>query len=112
MIEAELWVSFAAMLRAYGLVAGLDGGAVPEIHATENSVTLAAGSARLDVHCDLQTGEGNWVLSGAHSSTQGIFALMPDGRIALDGNRLDLDFAAIDLAASLMRDSASAGEDA
>jgi hypothetical protein len=102
MIEAELWISFAAMLRAYGVIAGLNSGAVPEINATERSVTLTIGRACLKVNCDPQSGMGNWLLSREQSTSQGRFVLLPEGRISVDGNTVELDLAAIDFAAALM----------
>ena len=102
MIETELWISFAAMLRAYGVIAGLNSGAVAQIDATASSVTSIIGRARLDVNCDLQSGVGNWLLSREQSTSQGRFVLLPEGRIAIDGNTVELDLAAIDFAAALM----------
>jgi hypothetical protein len=101
-IENELWISFAAMLRAYGVIAGLNSGEVPQIDATDSSVILTVGRARLDVSCDLQSGMGNWLLSREQSTSQGRFVLLPEGRIAVDGNTLELDLAAIDFAAALV----------
>lgn len=103
MLKTELWVSFLSLLRSYAAAASLNSGA--EIEATESgeSIAMVAGSARLEMECDSLTGTGNWRLaSGGAARRQGSFALLPDGRIELDENILELDHAAIDLAAALM----------
>ncbi|MGC2620887.1 MAG: hypothetical protein WA414_17725 [Acidobacteriaceae bacterium] len=108
MIEAELWVSFVSLLRAYFAVGALDGATVVHIETSESSIILTADVARLEMRCDPQTGEGNWLLKNSAAMSQGRFTLMPDGRLDLDGKTLELDHAAIDLVAALMRVSTSA----
>ena len=50
---------------------------------------------------------GSWSLSsGMGQQTRGRLALLPEGRIDIDGTVLDLDHAAIDLVASLMNAAA------
>ena len=106
MLSIELWISFTSLLRGYVAAANLNFGASSEVIATENSIAVSAGKARLEMQYQPATGAGNWGLRGSGRKTQGRFALLPDGRIELDGNTLDLDHAAIDFAAALMQAAA------
>lgn len=103
MIEAELWVSFASVLRSYVAAASLHSAAAFTVDSTENSISIAAGGAVLAFQVDPQEGAGYWRLSGPATAMQGQFILLHDGRIALDGKMLELDHAAIDFAAALMQ---------
>ena len=103
MIEAELWVSFASVLRSYVAAASLNSAAAFTVDSSENSISIATGEALLALRVDPRTGAGDWQLTGYATEMQGRFILLHDGRIALDGNMLDLDHAAIDFAAALMQ---------
>jgi hypothetical protein len=98
MIEAELWISFASMLRSYFVAASLDVAADARVHATEDAVTLTLGEARMAIAWNRAEGTGTWRMEGA-AAQQGAFTLLEDGRVALDGTAMDLDHAAIDLVA-------------
>ena len=103
MIEAELWVSFASVLRSYVAAASINADAAFTVDSTDNSISITSGEAVLAVDVDPQSGAGYWQLTGSATAMQGRFILLHDGRIALDGNMLDLDHAAIDCAAALMQ---------
>ena len=112
MIEAELWVSFASLLRSYVAAASLNLAAEVTVDADEGSIRIATGEAALAMQVDPRSGAGYWQLTGSATAMQGRFILLHDGRVALDGKMLDLDHAAIDFAAALMQAaSASAGQD-
>jgi hypothetical protein len=111
MIETELWVSFVSLLRSYFAVGALDGKTTAHIEASATSIVLTANAARLELGCDPQTGEGNWLLQNSASQSHGRFTLLPDGRLTLDDKTLELDHAAIDLVAALMKASTSARND-
>lgn len=102
MIEAELWVSFASVLRSYVAAASLNAEAAFTVDSTQNSISIASGGAVLAMQVDPQNGAGYWQLTGSVTAMQGRFILLHDGRVALDGKMLDLDHAAIDFAAALM----------
>ena len=111
MLSIELWISFTSLLRAYVAAAGLHGGESAEVAATENSISITAGHARLAMQYEPATGAGNWVLHGTIPQMRGRFELLPDGRIELDGTTLDLDHAAIDFAAALMQAAAQSARE-
>jgi hypothetical protein len=112
MIEAELWISFASLLRSYVAAASLNSAAEVKVDADEGSIRIATGGATLAMQLDPQSGAGYWELRGCSPALQGRFILLHDGRIALDGKMLDLDHAAIDFAAALMQAaSMSAGRE-
>jgi hypothetical protein len=103
MLETELWISFVSLLRSYAAAVTLDGKSSVHVETSETSIILTANAARLEMHCDPQTGEGNWLLQNSAPASQGRFALLPDGRLNLDGNTVELDHAAIDLVAALLK---------
>lgn len=102
-LAAELWVSFAAVLRSYAVVASLNGGEVPRVDVFENSVTITAGCTQFSMLCDRTNGAGSWrITDGEREEMMGRFEMLPEGRMLLDGRALDLDHAAIDLVACVM----------
>ncbi len=112
MLCAELWLSFGSLIRAYAAAASVNAGSAPEIEATDKTIRVAAGAARLVMNCDHEAGAGSWLLRRGESIvTQGSLALLPEGRVVLDGKVLELDHAAIDLVASLMNASANPARD-
>jgi hypothetical protein len=111
MISSELWVSFSSLLRSYAAAASLNSAESAEVAATDHSISIAAGSARLEMLCNTATGAGNWSLRSSNQDRQGRFELLPDGRIELDGTTLDLDHAAIDFAALLMQAAAKSARE-
>jgi len=101
MLEAELWISFASLLRSYFAAATLDR---PEarIDGTHDSVVLRLGATWLIIVCNPEAGTGAWRIEGG-ATHSGEFTLLQDGRIALDGNAVELDHAAIDLVTLAVR---------
>ena len=98
MILTELWLSFASVMRSYAAVAGPPA----EVAATEDSIIVTCGAAQLAMYVDPQSGAGNWHMQrGGAIAMQGAFALLPEGRIELEGSALDLDHAAIDFVAQV-----------
>jgi len=96
MLLTELWLSFASVTRSYAAAAG----PATEVTATENSILVISGAAQLAMTLDPQSGTGNWHIQRAGATTaEGAFALLPEGRIELEGRALDLDHAAIDFVA-------------
>lgn len=111
MLSVELWISFTSLLRGYVAAASLNFDASAEVVATENSISISAGRTRLEMQYQPATGAGNWSLRGSSQAMQGRFALLPDGRIELDGSTLDLDHAAIDFAAALTQAAAQSARE-
>lgn len=94
MLSAELWLSFASVVRSYAALAAV------EVSARESEIVLRAGSSRLELQMNLSGGAGNWQLrSGEAPAATGRLEMLAEGRIAVDGKPLDLDHAAIDLVA-------------
>lgn len=103
MLSAELWLSFGSVVRAYAAAASVDVRPAAQVEAAGDTIRVTAGSARLEMKCDLETGAGNWTLNrGDAVLAQGRFETLPEGRIHIDGKTLDLDHAAIDLVAFVM----------
>jgi hypothetical protein len=104
MIETELWVSLQSLLRAYAAAAEAHGGMATKVETAEGALTLTAGRVALAVECDNSTGAGTWTLRRAGVETaRGAFRLLESGRLEQDGRETDLDHAAIDWVAELMR---------
>jgi hypothetical protein len=104
MIEAELWVSLVSLLRAYAAAAEAHGGMATRVEAAENTITLTASRVTLSVECDLRSGVGTRTLRrGAVELARASFRLLADGRLEQGSEELDLDHAAIDWVAELMR---------
>jgi hypothetical protein len=104
MIERELWVSFASMLRAYAAAAEAHGGMATRAEAAEDALTLTAGRVSLMVKCDLESGTGTRTLRRADSElAQSAFRLLDNGSLEQSGQEMDLDHAAIDWIAELTR---------
>ena len=111
MVSAELWLSFASVIRAYAAASAVNADLAPEVTVADDAILIDAGAARLEVRCDPRTGGGTWQLQRDGAITiQGEFALRPEGRIALHEKTLDLDHAAIDLVASVMNAAAARNE--
>lgn len=96
MLLTELWLSFASVMRSYAAAGGPTAG----VAATEDSIIVVSGAAQLAMCVDPQSGAGNWQMQREGAITaRGAFALLPEGRIELEGRALDLDHAAIDFVA-------------
>lgn len=112
-LASELWLSFAGLVRAYAASAALNANVLVEVVATEDAVAVMAGQARLALRINAAAGSGEWELRTASTtSAHGRFALLPEGRIELDGAETELDHAAIDLVALTMRAAKLAGRNA
>ena len=108
-LAGELWISFVAMVRSYS---GIGAGQIREealVQEAENAVTVAMGAARLNLRIDPASGEGVWSRAGGGAAAEnGSFRLLPEGCISFGEKTLDLDHAAIDLAAALLAAAKSA----
>ena len=92
-LRAELWTSWASLLRSYAAAHGLNSRhhAVVEVGADE--ITLRVGSRWLRfTHETLQDSEGN----------QTGFSLQEDGTVKLNGIAEEMDLAAERLAREMM----------
>jgi hypothetical protein len=113
MVCAELWLSFGSLVRAYAAAASVNADHGADVVATEQTISVTAGSARLDMSCDPESGAGSWQLTSFEAVvSQGRLQIRPEGRISLDGKTFDLDHAAIDLIASAMKAAAHPARDA
>lgn len=112
MLCAELWLSFGSMVRAYAAAAAENLSSPLQVEAAGDTIRATAGTARLEMTCDCETGAGNWQLTrGQTSVLQGSLQVLPEGRIDINGKTLDLDHAAIDLVASLTTAAANPARD-
>jgi hypothetical protein len=103
-LQAELWVSFASLLRAYAAAAEAHGGVGTRVEAADGTLTLTAGRVALRVECDVASGAGTWMRRRADAElARGAFRLLESGLLEQDGQEMDLDHAAIDWIAQLMR---------
>ena len=101
MIETELWLSFASMLRSYAAAASLHAGEV-HLRSTEDSVTISTRAAQIELHFDPESGIATWAKLAEHqAAVRGSFEFVPEGGIRMDGATKDLDHAAIDFVASV-----------
>ena len=111
-VSSELWISFASLLRSYAAARSLNDESA-EVALRGDSIRITAGHAVMELALDPHNASGTWSLSsGAASQKQGRLALLPEGRIDIDGTALDLDHAAIDLVASLMTAAAGSATNA
>ena len=105
-VSTELWISFASLLRSYAAARSLNDESA-EVTLKGDSIRIVAGNAAMQLTLDPHNASGTWSLSsGAVPRRQGRLALLPEGRIDIDGTVLELDHAAIDLVASLMNAAA------
>lgn len=110
-VSRELWISFASLLRSYTAARCLNDEEWANVALKGESIRIVAANTAMELTLDPHDWSGSWCLSsGVGQQTRGRLALLPEGRIDIDGNVLDLDHAAIDLVASLMNVAAgSAG---
>lgn len=96
MLLTELWLSFASVMRSYAAAGSPTAG----VAVMEDSIVVISGAAQLAMYVDPRSGAGNWQLQREGATTvKGTFALLPEGRIEVEGRALDLDHAAIDFVA-------------
>jgi hypothetical protein len=98
MIEIELWASFVSLLRSYVAAANLNLGEQALVEEAGYVVAIIAGTTRLAMRFD--AGKVTWEKTGTEA-VSGKFEFLPEGRIAIRGNVLDLDHVAIDFVASV-----------
>jgi len=112
-VSRELWISFASLLRSYVAARCLNDQESADVALKGESIRIVAANTAMELTLDPHDWSGSWCLSsGVGQQTRGRLALLPEGRIDIDGNVLDLDHAAIDLVASLMNAAAgSAGNE-
>jgi hypothetical protein len=106
-VSTELWISFASLLCSYTAARSLNDEESADVAQKGDSIRIVAGNAAMQLTLDPHNASGTWSLSsGAVPRRQGRLALLPEGRIDIDGTVLELDHAAIDLVASLMNAAA------
>jgi hypothetical protein len=107
-LSSELWISFASLLRSYTAARGLNKAESADVMQKGDLIRIVAGNATMELTLHPHSWGGSWCLSsGGSLERRGQLTLLPEGRIAVDGNALDLDHAAIDLVASLMSAAAA-----
>lgn len=103
-IFAELWVSFAALVRSYVAAHNLGRPAANHAKVDEDKsgrLTLQSGRKTLALDFDETTGTGRWTVTERdgglkHESAQGTFEIFEDSRMALSDRteKLELEVAA------------------
>ena len=93
-LHAELWISWASLLRSYAAAHGLNSKqfAVIEFGEDEIVVRVDAKWVRF-THAERESSDGS----------KGSFALNEDGTVTLDGKMDEMDFAAERVTRELMR---------
>jgi len=93
-VQAELWISWASLLRSYAAAHGLNSNQFAVIEFGEDEIVVRAGSKWVRfTHEQQESSDG--------SKTS--FALKEDGTVALDGKMDEMDFAAEWITRELMR---------
>jgi hypothetical protein len=110
-VRGELWGSFVSLLKAYAAGASLAGISYGVLALGKDSVMIVAALGTLKISYHPTIGRGVWTLlqgTDRHQSAdqpeqleQGNFDLNLDGTITLDGEVLEMDFAAIHLIGEL-----------
>lgn len=106
----ELWISFAALLRAYAAAASLaiPGGALEIKDRNDGGLELCTASKSMKILFNSQSGSGRFTTSSAEGSTtaSGSFTLTESGTVNLDdpasGTPLEMDAAAEALIARIL----------
>jgi len=106
MIEIELWASFVSLLRSYAAAANLNLREPVRVEESGDSVAVVAGATRLAMRFD--AGKVSWEKTGPGNEA-GSFEFLPEGRIAVDGQVLDLDHVAIEFIDSVVKGHKSMG---
>jgi hypothetical protein len=93
-LHAELWISWASLLRSYAAAHGLNSHQFAVIEFGDEEIVVRAGSKWVRfTHGELEKSDG---------SSEG-FALSEDGTVVLDGKMDEMDFAAERITRELMR---------
>ena len=104
MIETELWASFVSLLRSYAAAANLNLREPVRVEEAGDRVVVVAGTTRLTMRFD--AGKVSWEKTGGEA---GSFEFLPEGKIAVGGQVLDLDHVAIEFIDSLVKGHKSMG---
>ena len=93
-LHAELWISWASLLRSYAAAHGLNSKQFAVIEFGEDEIVVRV-DAKWDrfTHGAMESSDGNKVT----------FALNEDGTVMLDGKMDEMDFAAERVTHELMR---------
>jgi hypothetical protein len=109
-VSTELWVSFASLLRCYTAARSLNDEESADVAQMGDSIRIVAGKVAMELTRASHNSVGSWSLSsGTGQQKRGRLALLPEGRIDIDGAVLDMDHAAIDLVTVVMNAAGSAG---
>jgi len=93
-LHAELWISWASLLRAYAAAHGLNSNQFAVIEFGEEEIVVRVGAKWVRFsHSELKKSDG-----GCES-----FALEEDGTVSLDGKMDEMDFAAERITRELMQ---------
>ncbi len=102
-IRAELWHSFAVLLKSYAAAASIHGIEHGVLELTSNSLNVVAVSATLAIGYFPAVGKGTWSITRRGDQDRGTFELNPNGSVVLDETEIDMDHAAIQLISSLTK---------
>jgi len=93
LLQRELWVSWASLLRSYAAAHGLNSHQFAVIEFGEDVIVARAGGKWVRItHGEMETSEG----------ARAIFALNENGTVSLDGKMEEMDFAAERITRELM----------
>jgi hypothetical protein len=96
-VRAELWHSFAVLLKSYAAAATVSGLEHGVLVLTPTSLNIVAASSTLSVGYYAALGRGVWSVITRGKQELGNFELHHDGSVSLDGAPFDMDHAAIHL---------------
>ena len=93
-VHAELWVSWASLLRSYAAAHGLNSHQFAVIEFGEDVIVARAGGKWVRItHALMESSEG----------ARAVFALNEDGTVSLDGKIEEMDMAAERITRELMQ---------
>lgn len=93
-LRAELWTSWASLLRSYAAAHGLNSRQQAVVEVGGEEITLRVGSRWLRfTYAKLERSDGN----------QSAFGLQEDGTVKIDGTAEEMDLAAERLAREMMQ---------
>ena len=93
-LHAELWISWASLLRSYAAAHGLNSKQFAVIEFGEDEIVVRAGSRWVRMtHAEMELSDGG----------KAAFGLNEDGTVTLDGKMEEMDFAAERITRELMR---------
>jgi hypothetical protein len=93
-LHAELWISWASLLRSYAAAHGLNSHQFAVIEFGEDVIVARTGSKWVRItHTEFESSEG----------ARAIFALNENGTVSLDGKIEEMDMAAEQITRELMQ---------